>query len=68
MRVYLVTKDDAPCCITLDEDEALASYGRFIIAGRYKHLSVLVFSVAEAEPRVVLDACQGSAHSVVSGA
>ena len=58
MRVFRVTKDDAPCCIAFDEDEALPNYRRCIIAGHRKHLSVLAFSVAEADPRVVLDASQ----------
>ena len=59
VQIYIVTKDDRPCGITLDEREACAMYDRILRYGRHRQAAVRAITAEEDRRRVLLEFYRG---------
>ena len=59
MQVYIVTTDDRPCGVTLDEREACSMYNRILRSGRHRQAAVHVVAAEEDRRQVLLEFHRG---------
>ena len=58
MYVYVVTTDDRPCSVTLDEREACAMYDRILKSGLHRRAAVHTVPADEDHSQVLLEFCR----------
>ena len=58
MNVYIVLKNDEPCCATLNEDEAVEVFNQKLASGACDHAAVLSVPTTGNDCHVLMEAAQ----------